>query len=139
MCHLWNKKVKIFSRNKKCKKKLGKGVVNDVLNSGKLPEIHIPSYSFCGPGTKLKDRLLAGQRGINKLDQACRIHDMSYALFKTPSERHVFDKELQEKAVKIMTSPKSTAKEKIDAGLVAAVMYGKRKLGLGNEIKTNKK
>lgn len=34
-------------------RKRGKGLVNQLIN--KLPvELHIPGYSFCGPGTKLK-------------------------------------------------------------------------------------
>ena len=32
------------------------GFVNTLLNSGVLPEIHLPGYNFAGPGTKLKSR-----------------------------------------------------------------------------------
>ncbi len=32
----------------------GKGVVNDLLNSGILPEMHLPGHNYTGPGTKLK-------------------------------------------------------------------------------------
>ena len=44
---------------------------------------------------------------------------------------HVFDKKLQNEAIKIMKNPKSNIKEKLEAGLVSGVMAGKRKLGLG--------
>ena len=121
------------------KKIQGSGLVNDILNSGTLPEMHLPNYSYCGPGTKLTERLLQGQRGINKLDQACRVHDMQYKIFKDTKDRHIFDKELQDKAVKVMLSDKSNAKEKLEAGLVASIMFGKQKLGLGQNTKLCKK
>ena len=101
--------------------------------------MHFPNYSYCGPGTKLTKRLLQGQRGINKLDQACRVHDMQYKIFKDTKDRHIFDKELQDKAVKVMLSDKSNAKEKLEAGLVASIMFGKQKLGLGHNAKLRKK
>ena len=37
-------------------------------------------YSFAGPGTKLKERLARGDRGINSLDELARSHDIAYAL-----------------------------------------------------------
>jgi hypothetical protein len=40
------------------KRKRGGGFVNSLIN--KLPfELHIPGYNFCGPGTKLEERLKA--------------------------------------------------------------------------------
>ena len=41
-------------------------------------ERHLPNYQFCGPGTKVFTRLSRGEKGINKLDEACRIHDIEY-------------------------------------------------------------
>lgn len=41
-------------------------------------EKHLPGYKFCGPGTKVVTRLVAGEKGINELDEACRIHDIEY-------------------------------------------------------------
>ena len=109
------------------------GFVNTLLNSGWLPELHIPGHSYTGPGTKLKERLLRGDKPINKLDEAAREHDMAYAIFKDKKERHVFDKKLQDEAMKIVKDPKSTIKEKLEAGLVSGVMAGKHKLGLGHQ------
>jgi hypothetical protein len=108
------------------------GFVNTILNSGWLPELHLPGHSYTGPGTKLKDRLLRDDKPVNKLDSAAREHDMAYAIFKDKKDRHVFDKKLQDEAAKIMKDPSSTIKEKLEAGLVSGVMAGKRKLGLGH-------
>jgi len=115
------------------KKKIGKGLVNDLLNSGKLPEMHLPGHSFTGPGTKLKKRLLRQDKPVNKLDEKAQFHDMAYSIFKDKNQRHVFDKKMQNEAAEIARDPTSTMKEKIEAGLVSGIMLGKRKLGLGNK------
>ena len=113
--------------------KHGKGVVNTLLNSGWLPEMHLPGHSYTGPGTKLRKRLLRQDQPINALDRSAQFHDMSYAIFKSPKERHVFDKKLQDEAWEIVKDPKSSIKEKLEAGLVSGIMAGKQKLGLGHK------
>ena len=56
----------------------GRGLFNIVLSN--LPaELHIPGYQFCGPGTKLAERLSRGDSGINPLDSACKEHDIVYS------------------------------------------------------------
>lgn len=45
----------------------GKGLLNKAINSLQF-DLHIPGYQFCGPGTKLKERLQKNQRGINPTD-----------------------------------------------------------------------
>jgi len=67
--------------------KRGSGIINKIINT--LPfEAHIPSYNFCGPGTKLKQRLKRGDRGINQLDEACRVHDIAYPQYKDLADRN---------------------------------------------------
>ncbi len=114
----------------------GKSIVNNLLNSGKLPELHLPGHNFTGPGTHVEERLLRGDEPINKLDKAAREHDIMYKIFKKVPERHIFDKRLQDEATKIMLDPESPLGEKTEAALVAGTMYGKRKLGLGEKKKT---
>lgn len=46
-------------------------------------ELHLPGYSWCGPGTNIDARLRRGDPGITQLDRACKIHDLDYALAKT--------------------------------------------------------
>lgn len=35
-------------------------------------------YHFCGPGTRICERLKNNDTAINGLDEACRVHDLSY-------------------------------------------------------------
>ena len=64
----------------------GSGFINRAINS--LPyELHIPTYSFCGPGTHLNARLARGDLPINPLDAHCRSHDIKYAENKDRDEK----------------------------------------------------
>jgi len=60
----------------------GRGVLDKSLIDkfvDNLPfELHIPGYNYCGPGTKVRQRLARGDRGINRVDEACRGHDIAY-------------------------------------------------------------
>jgi hypothetical protein len=44
--------------------KTGGCFMNDLLNSGKLPELHLPGHNYTGPGTILKERLLRGDKPV---------------------------------------------------------------------------
>lgn len=111
--------------------KKGAGIVNSLLNSSHLPEMHLPSYNYCGPGTKLKERMQRGDVAINELDKACQFHDLAYNVVKDPKERHIYDKKLEKEAWNIAKHPKTSVKNKLESGLVAGVMHSKRKLGMG--------
>ena len=76
----------------------GSGIINNLIN--KLPfEIHIPGYSYCGPGTKLKECLARGDQGINPLDSACKDHDIAHSQNRENIKaRNIPDKLLAEKA-----------------------------------------
>lgn len=114
----------------------GAGVLNKVIDS--LPvELHIPGYSFCGPGTRLAERLAAGDRGINQLDAACREHDISYSKHKDLTDRHKADKILEERAWTRVKSKDGKFGERTAAWAVTNAMKLKRKLGMG--IKKKKK
>ena len=114
------------------------GFVNTILNSGVLPEMHIPGYNFAGPGTKLKSRLLKGDKPINKLDAAAQKHDMAY-IFKDKKDIHIADKVLEQEANQIKNDPNSNISEKASAFMVENVMKGKQKLGLGKKKKLKTK
>lgn len=82
------------------KEKRGCGVVRKVLKivittvvSSVLPllncavdalpvELRLPRYRFCGPYTKLKEKLARGERGLYELDEACRKHKIAYAKYQ---------------------------------------------------------
>lgn len=133
-----------FSRRKK-----GSGVVGNVLKSivpslvssvpslvnravDVLPlELHLPGYRFCGPGTKLEERLARGERGINVLDEACREHDIAYAKYKDNERRRIADRVLASRAWERVKASDSGISERAYAAAVAAVMKAKSALGSG--------
>ena len=50
--------------------------IQNLINQKGLPEFHMralksKTYNFCGPNTKLEERLARGDEGINRLDQVC--------------------------------------------------------------------
>ncbi|XP_073972342.1 uncharacterized protein [Rhodnius prolixus] len=120
------------------KKTTGKGLINSVIN--KLPfEAHIPGYRFCGPGTKLQERLARGDKGINPLDEACKEHDIAYFKNKDLKSRHKADRILAEKAWQRTKSSDSSFGEKAAAWAVTNAMKAKVKLGGGSADKKKKK
>lgn len=104
--------------------------MNSIIN--KLPiELHLPGYQYCGPGTKLDKRLARGDRGINRLDQACKEHDIAYSQHKDINSRHKADKILIDKAWERVKSKDSNLGERANALLVTNMMKAKVKLGMG--------
>lgn len=105
------------------------GFINSLIN--KLPiELHLPGYNFCGPGTKLHNRLARGDKGVNLLDEACREHDISYSQNKELNHRHQADNVLLNKAWERVLSNNSSLGEKANAYLVLNAMKAKLKLGM---------
>ena len=114
------------------KKKIGSGIIGSIVNKAidLLPvELHIPGYSYCGPGTKLSQRLKRGDLGINKLDQACREHDIAYNDPK--QDRTEADKKLAALAWERVKSPDASIGERSSAYLVTNLLNAKTKFGGG--------
>jgi len=66
-------------------------LLNRPINA--LPiELYIPGYQFCGPETRLEERLARSDRSINPLDAACREHDVTYSYRNDLAERHVYSR-----------------------------------------------
>lgn len=108
----------------------GGGLLNTLIN--KLPfEAHIPGYRYCGPGTKLEQRLQRGDAGINLLDQACKDHDIAYSQSTDLNHRHQADQILQERAWSRAKSKDASFGEKSAAWIVTNAMKVKRKFGMG--------
>lgn len=108
----------------------GGGLLNTVIN--KLPfELHLPGYNYCGPGTKLRKRLLRGDKGVNKLDEACMKHDIAYDNYSSLEDRHKADIELYDMANQRLKSKDAEKGEKIASWLVSKVMKTKLKHGAG--------
>ncbi|XP_044736987.1 uncharacterized protein LOC123298951 [Chrysoperla carnea] len=125
-------------RKKKKKINSGRGFVNSIINS--LPfELHVPGYQFCGPGTDLKTRLARGDQGINKLDSACKNHDIAYSKYKDLNNRHKADLELADKAWSRVKSTDAGFGERAAAWAVTNAMKAKVKLGMGYVDRSQKK
>lgn len=108
--------------------------LNTAIN--KLPfELHLPGYSYCGPGTKLSERLARGDKGINQLDEACKEHDIAYSRSTNINDRHSADMRLADKAWQRVKSKDSSLKEKLASWGVTNAMKAKVKLGLGLKSK----
>jgi hypothetical protein len=119
--------------------------MNDLINS--LPiELHqyaetgenvpggsfndLQKYSFCGPGTKYEQRVREGYRGINELDQACKLHDQFYNEITDTKIRNLSDIALAKKADEIAAINQDPVQRK-DAKFISGIMKAKATLGLG--------
>lgn len=112
----------------------GSGLLNTVIN--KLPfEVHLPGYQFCGPGTKLDQRLKRGDSGINPLDSFCKEHDILYSKTTDTTERNKADLHLAEKAWQRVKAKDSKLGEKLSAYFVTNAMKAKAKFGMGMQIR----
>lgn len=113
--------------------KRGCGILDKLIDN--LPvEIHLPSYQYCGPGTKLAQRLARGDKGVNKLDALCKEHDIAYENHKDSSERYIADKKLGSEAFKRVYSKDAKLGERAASLLVSAAMKAKTgltKMGRG--------
>ena len=123
--------------------KSGKGV--DIQKHlSKLGELHMRTptgkkYNYCGPGTKLEERLASNdpkvRDPINNLDSICQRHDIAYSRAKNLKDKHAADDIMLDEISQIpyMKRPWGTT-------AVQAMISGKRTLGLGvKKSKTKKK
>lgn len=101
-------------------------------------ELHLKGYNFCGPNTRLRQRLERGDQPINGLDEACLSHDLAYDKFQDLTIRHKADKILQKNAWNRVKSRDASWGERISAIGVAAAMKLKRRIGAGLRKKRNK-
>lgn len=106
------------------------GLLNRVINN--LPvELHIPGYQFCGPGTRLNQRLALKQTGVNLLDSACKEHDIAYSTHQDLKHRHDADRILAEKASDRAKDKHAKYSERIAAWAINKAMKAKVKFGMG--------
>ena len=50
-------------------------------------EFHWPNMNYTGPGTHLEKRLRRGDRGVNRLVEIARIHDIDYSKAKNLQDK----------------------------------------------------
>lgn len=117
----------------------GGGILNKLID--KLPfELHLPGYKFCGPGTKLQEKLSKGVNGRNPLDNFCKAHDIAYDRSKDVESRHIADRILVDQAWSRVKSKDSSLGEKAAAWMVTNMIKAKLKTGSGlDKFKNSKK
>ena len=74
--------------------------------------------NFAGPSTHLQERLARGDRGINQIDEAARLHDIAYSEAKTEQDIRKADNDMI-KRVKAATDSSNTQKNIVIAALKA--------------------
>lgn len=79
-------------------------------------------------GTKLTKRLERGDKGVNGLDELCKMHDIAYSKHKDSAERLKADQVLASGALKRLLSKDATLSERAASLLVTSAM--KTKTGL---------
>lgn len=116
----------------------GRGLISSAINKAidHLPfEAHVPSYNWCGPGSKVVKRLARGDKGINPLDEACKLHDIEYLKHKDSENRRLADKDLAERAWRRFKASDASLGEKAVAWAVTTTMKAKSKIGGGRRKK----
>lgn len=119
----------IVKKDTRDKKSVGSGLINNLIDRLKIEIPLTPNYKFCGPGTNLKEKI--NQKGFNKLDDFCKIHDIAYDQSKDLNHRHEADKILENNAWTRVLAKDSKLSEKIAAYLVTNIIKAKRKMGAG--------
>ena len=129
----------------------GRTILDKLLDSGNLPELHYISpftgkrHGFTGPGTKLRGpsgRLKPGtdtphewSKPVNRVDEEALKHDLAYEKFTKHEDRKRADNEMISALDRIRGDSKAPFSERGDAFIVGGFMKLKRLLGLGKKRK----
>ncbi|KAE9521596.1 hypothetical protein AGLY_018007, partial [Aphis glycines] len=107
----------------------GSGLMNNLLNSKFMPEIHWPGYNYLGPFTDLEKK----KKPVNELDKAAMEHDYYYKEHKDIKTRHIGDKILEDKAWNRFIDPNASLGEKTAALVTTNAMKNKLKKAKNNK------
>ena len=107
---------------KENQKKLKKNSVIDNLIDNLPVELHLPTYEYLGPGTRVEERVARGDGGNNPLDIAARAHDLAYL---NNENRHLADKILTNRAFSRLLASDSETEDKAAALLTVCCLFGK--------------
>ena len=112
------------TRTKTCRKRWQRGGKFDIQKAIEKTgvEFHIPSYRYAGLGTHLEKRLKNGDKGINRLDEIAKIHDIAYNKAKNLQDKWKADDQM------IQAITKLSGKKTMTEHMVKKIMQAKRKL-----------
>lgn len=112
----------------------GAGLLNTVINSNLLPEMHLPGHNFTGPFTNLNKRLNPDltpkqwSKPINRVDRASMNHDICY--LKNPDTKtrnQICDNKMLEE----LNIINPTLRERFESSIVKNLIGAKKTLGIG--------
>ena len=110
--------------------------VQNLLNQNWLPEFHMRTwkgqkYHFCGPNTRLEERLAREDEGINRLDQVCKQHDIDYSNAESLADKYIADQ-------KMIDSINAFPNQSLTERAIKNTIRVKKKLGLGAKQRKSK-
>ena len=103
----------------------------------KLGELHMRTptmkkYNYCGPGTKLEERLASNdpkvRDPINNLDSICQRHDIAYSKAKNLKDKHKADDVMLDEISKIPYKKRPWGTTTVQA----MITYRKKKIRFGS-------
>lgn len=77
----------------------------------------------------MRQRLAEGQRGKNRLDELCLLHDVAYEKTSEGKSRQEADRLLEVGAREVASDPNTGWREKLASRFVAKVMQVKQRVG----------
>lgn len=90
-------------------------------------EKHLPGCNYCGPGTNVARRMQERVQPMNRLDRACKSHDLDTETrgpqrAKTAKQFHASDRKLAREAKRIALDPNTNKRERALAWVVHRAM-----------------
>lgn len=115
----------------------GRGLLNTLINHLPFP-LHLPNFSYCGPGTNIRKNIAENVPPKNKLDSYCKEHDIFYMNHPDTASRNKADMRLAEQAWTRVSANDASLAEKAAAYAVTNLMKAKAKLGMGLKFNNKK-
>ena len=104
----------------------------DVLNAVFPGEKHLPGMRYCGPGTRLDQRVdkdgkpLPGNEPVDRVDEAALKHDLAYSKHDDLKNRNKADKEMLRDLYNIK---RPTCRERMERCFIVPIMFLKTLIG----------
>jgi hypothetical protein len=108
------------------------GDIVDIINFIIPGEKHLPGMRYCGPGTRLDEKLTIdgkpkpGFEPIDRVDEAALKHDLAYSKHEDLRHRNMADKEMIDDLINI---EQPTCRERFERCIVIPIMFVKRICG----------
>ena len=101
----------------------------DVINEVIPGEKHLPGMNYCGPGTRLREKLdkngkpKPGFEPVDRVDEAALKHDIAYSQYSDKKHRSVADKQFVDELLNIEAP---SCRERLERCIVIPFMLLKK-------------